>query len=157
MTLQEYIPIVEKLKIFYKQDNFIPDKATSDAWFEMLKDLEAPAVMRSVDNYIKENRFPPTVADIRKEYCKLYEAYQTLIKLTRKEYAIACSYYPSMSMELEEETFEIYKGKLKKYPQAQWEQRTRKFRSDTIKYVQECERNHKEILDFRTYLNEQTI
>ena len=157
MTLKEFIPIVEKLKMFYRQDNFIPDKRTSDSWYEMLKDLEAPATMKAVENYIKSNRFPPTVADIRSEYARMYEAYQSFIREVKKEYGIACQYYPHMDLETENETFNVFMGKLKKHPQGEWITRTKKYCTDTINYIKDCELNHREIPKYRDYINEQTI
>lgn len=156
MTKDEFKPIANKLRKIYTQDNFIADKETFDIWFEMLEDLETAGVAKAVDNYIKDNRYPPTVADIRHEYNRMYEAYQGLIKSVKTEFGLACQYYPNMDMDVEQEAFEIYLARLKKHPQGEWMPRTRKFHKDTTDFVRDCEINHKDIPPFKDYVNEQT-
>lgn len=156
MTKDEFKPIANKLRKMYTQSNFIPDKETFDIWFEMLGEYETAGVERAVTNYIKENKYPPTVADIRQEYKRMYEAYQSLIKEVKKEFGVACQFYPNMDLDTEQETFEIYLTRLKKHPQGEWITRTRKFRTDTIEFVRGCEINHKDIPKFKDYVNEQT-
>ena len=156
MTKNEWGTIVKQVRAFYPRYNFIEEKDTFDAWYEMLEDLEYAGALRAVQNYVKENQYPPTIADIRHEYNRMFEAYQGLIKSVKTEFGLACQYYPNMDMNVEQETFEIYLARLKKHPQGEWMPRTRKFHKDTTDFVRDCEINHKDIPQFKDYVNEQT-
>lgn len=70
----------DEFKVFVKCMNslfstnekpLIGDQYKFDLWFSMLKDLEYKKACDALKNYAMLNRFPPTVADIRKEAATL--------------------------------------------------------------------------------------
>lgn len=151
MTKDEFKPIAQKLRKIYTRDNFLADKETFDLWYEYLSDLETRAVDRVVDDYIKANSYPPTIADIRNEYQVLLDGYNALLKDVKNEFEIAMSYYPKP----DKTAYDLYLSKLKKNPQKEWISRTRAFKSRTIEYVSDI--NKKDYPSFKDYINEQTI
>lgn len=44
----------------------MPDKSAFQVWFALLKDLPYKAAADALQRHLQTNRFPPTVADIRK-------------------------------------------------------------------------------------------
>ena len=157
MTKTEWAEIIKKIRVLFPRSEFMDRKEVFDAWYEELSDLQFPAAMKAVQNYAKENQYPPSIADIRKEYNVMWEAYQAILKDVKQDFDLACSYYPGMDMDLQKEAFEIFRERLKKYPNGEWVHRSRKFRSNTIDFVQDCGRNHKDIPKFKDYINECVI
>lgn len=157
MTIEEFTPIVKKLRTVYTQANFIANKEAFDIWFEMLSDLQTSGVNKAVDNIIRDREYPPTIADIRHEYDRMYEAYKTLVREVKKEFGLACQYYPSVDLDTKSEAFDVFFTKLKKHPQGEWIALTKKFNNSTTSFVRDCEVNHKAIPKFKDYVNEQTI
>ena len=157
MTRNEWAEIVKKIRAMFPQSSFMNDQEVFDVWFEMLEDLEFPATMRSVENYAKENQYPPTIADIRQGYKVLWDGYKAFVNNCKDVFCLATSYYPGMNMKLENEQFEVFLGWLKKFPQKEWMAKTYKFKEKAIAYVKDCEINHKDPMDFKDYLNEQIM
>jgi hypothetical protein len=56
--------------------NFEVTQEKIDTWHKLLKDQNAAVIMRNAERYVLENKFPPTVADIRE---RLHEAYSSKI------------------------------------------------------------------------------
>lgn len=157
MVRNEWGMIVKQIRAFYPRYNFMEKQDTFEAWFEMLEDLEYAGALRAVQNYVKENQYPPTIADIRQEYNRMYEAYKTLVREVKKEFGLACQYYPSVDLDTKSEAFDVFFTKLKKHPQGEWIALTRRFNNSTTSFVRDCEVNHKAIPKFKDYVNEQTI
>lgn len=157
MTKDEFKPIVQRLRKVYPQDGFLADKEAFDIWFELLEDLETPAVKQVVDDYIKEHQYPPTIADIRQGYKILWDEYKAFIRDCKDIYCIAADYYPGMDMELKNEGFETLRQKLSAYPHREWRKRLTDWERKAVAYVRDCEINHKDVKNFKDYINEQTI
>lgn len=151
MTKDEWGTVVKKICDFYPRYNFMDKKEVFDAWYGVLKDLEFPATLKAVENYVKENQYPPTIADIRNGYQKLLDGYNALLKEVKNDFEIAMSYYPKP----DKTAYDLYLSKLKKNPQKEWISRTRAFKSTTIEYVSDI--NKKDYPSFKDYINEQTI
>ena len=153
MTKEEFKPIAQRLRKIYTRDNFLADKETFDLWFEFLEDLETRAVERVVNDYIKANPYPPTIADIRQEYQVLLDGYNALLKRVKDEFELAMSCYP----EPDATAYDLFLSKIKEHPQKEWIPRASSFKSRTIEYVRQGDINRIDFPGFKDYINEQTI
>ena len=69
MTEKEWMQLARKLKgVYQREEKFLPDVETVNAWYEFLNDLDYTGAVKAVDRYIRKEKFAPTVADIREEY-----------------------------------------------------------------------------------------
>lgn len=73
MQREEFKKLVKKLKAIYCDLRFIPDQEAFDAWFRLLEDCRYRQLEIAAENYMKENRYPPTVADLREKYREIEE------------------------------------------------------------------------------------
>lgn len=64
MTRQEFANLMAALKAAYQRDNFMNDKETVAVWYELLRDMSFAELNKSVISYIRNETFPPTVADL---------------------------------------------------------------------------------------------
>lgn len=65
MNVKEFAVISLAIKSSYPWANIMPDEASKDIWYGMLKDLDYKAVSNAVQTYIATNKQPPSIADIR--------------------------------------------------------------------------------------------
>ena len=153
MTKSEWGEIVKTICSIYPRSNFMEQKETFNAWYELLKDLETPAVRQAVINLAKEKEFPPAVSEIRREYQRMYKIHLDRLKKIRENFELAMGIYPSYNKD--DEVFEMFLGKLKKLPQKAWIPTTERFISKIYNYVKDCETNNKKMPDYKEYINEQ--
>ena len=71
MTREELRNIIYVLKSVYTQQNFIPDQAAFNVWYEMLKDLPRDVAEQAARKHILSEKFPPAIADIRREAAEI--------------------------------------------------------------------------------------
>jgi hypothetical protein len=71
MNVHEFTKIAALIRSAYPSSNIFPTKESLNTWFEMLNDLDFNICFGSVQMYIKDNEFPPSIASIRK--CCSYE------------------------------------------------------------------------------------
>lgn len=63
-------------------------------WYEYLSDMPNEIAQKAMADYVKENSYPPTIADIRKPY-KYYQEQQNTMRLEYNNiYYMAISHYP---------------------------------------------------------------
>lgn len=153
MTKEEWGKIVKKICDFYPRYDFMDKQDVFDAWYSLLEDLEYPATVRAVENYVKGHQYPPTIADIRQEYQVLLDGYNALLKDVKNEFELANSYYPKP----DDTAYDLFLEKIKKNPQREWRSRARAFKNKTDEYVRQGEINRMEFPSFRDYINEQAI
>lgn len=65
MTKQEFMKIVNLIRAYYPREEFLPSEASATAWYEALSDLNVKKTENGIKNYVKSNKWPPTIADIR--------------------------------------------------------------------------------------------
>ena len=65
MTFDEFKVLVKGMKCLYTSPNFIPDGDSMKVWYAVLGDLPYEIANICVQKYSMQNKFPPTVADIR--------------------------------------------------------------------------------------------
>lgn len=66
MTIQEFSTLAKGMKAVYADPKFIADDYAMSVWYAMLKDLTYTQVTAAVQRYMMSEKFPPTVADIRR-------------------------------------------------------------------------------------------
>lgn len=66
MTREEFARIVKGLKSVYPYETFIGNQDAFDIWYELLKDLDYPAVSVGTKKLMQTSSKVPTPADIRK-------------------------------------------------------------------------------------------
>lgn len=71
MTQNEFGVLVKGMKAVYPQDKFIPDDDAFMVWFSLLKDLPYELVNIAIQKHMMQEKFPPTIADIREKAASL--------------------------------------------------------------------------------------
>lgn len=151
MTKEEFKQIAKKLKMSYQRENFFADTETLNSWYDSLKDFGADLVTEVVDEYIKHNKFQPTIADIYAPCEELRAKYKNGL---REIYEYTKGVYPCS-----EDTKEARVTWNMIINSRTWEGRfnkARHFASHTSAYVENAERSGKinDIPTFEEYLNE---
>lgn len=95
MTKDEFRPIVKKLKIAYRRDDFFDGKDMVDLWYERLGNANPKILATAVNNYIDNNTFQPTIADIKSECRKIEEHIQSVNNELRLIYNRTVGAYPN--------------------------------------------------------------
>lgn len=67
MERDEFKILVKAMKAVYAQSAFIPDQDAFNVWYALLKDLTYEQANLAVQKYMITEKFPPTIADIRKK------------------------------------------------------------------------------------------
>lgn len=68
MTIDEFGIFADAIKTYFPKDNMLPTEKAMDLWFDMLKDLDYGFASMALKNHVATSAFPPTIADIRKQY-----------------------------------------------------------------------------------------
>lgn len=67
MNREEFKKIVSAIKSVYPKFGIV-DKEQFDFWFSMLNDIDYGHMQLTVQKYVSEEKWPPTIADLRKSY-----------------------------------------------------------------------------------------
>lgn len=68
MDKKVFLEMIRMLKSVYG-DRFFVEEKDLDAWYNLLCDLDQEDTFRdTINEWVKENKFPPTIADIRMIY-----------------------------------------------------------------------------------------
>lgn len=65
MTREEWSKLVLGIKDLYPSEKVLNTEHAITLWYGMLKDLDYMDLVKALQKYASENRFPPTVADLR--------------------------------------------------------------------------------------------
>lgn len=96
MTRDEWFEIARSLKSMYQQnDKFLPTVGIVDSWYGYLKDLNTGYVKLAVREYVKSERFPPTVGDITKRYEEIDERQKSRLRDLKEIFDFCHSCYPT--------------------------------------------------------------
>lgn len=71
MNLDEFMILVKALKAVYTDLKFLPDKDAVKVWYSLLKDLPYRTLSLAAQKYMQTEKFPPTIADLRKKAAEL--------------------------------------------------------------------------------------
>ena len=102
-----------RLETNYGAERFKITKEMFEIWYELLSDFVEEGVKASVNDYIRENEYPPTVASIIKIYKE-----KERIREENKKYVLGKYKYVSgwFDEEPNEETYLVFRGYLYKFP-----------------------------------------
>lgn len=70
MIKTQFKEIVVLLRNTYRQQKFMTESSEWDAWYECLNDLQFEWLKPAAIQWIQENKFPPTIAELRDLYHK---------------------------------------------------------------------------------------
>lgn len=59
------------LSTAYPRDNFVPNEPAFNLWYSALHDFDYVTLKKAAQSYIMLNKFPPTIADIRRIACDM--------------------------------------------------------------------------------------
>ena len=104
MTIEEFGILADEIKTFFPKDNILPTKEAMKLWYECLKDLDGRKARQALRNYVKNNNFSPTVADIRNECGKVIDKEAKTKAELRRLYDMTISYYPCANREKDVES-----------------------------------------------------
>lgn len=142
MTKDEFRPIIKKLKIAYRRENFFNDEDMIDLWYERLGDLKTAFLAEAVNNYIDANAYQPTIADIRAEYQKIEDHIRIINRELRTIYDRTVGTYPNSldNKETQAAWWELIKG----YPLEERIAAAEEVERMTIDYIREVERSDRQ-------------
>lgn len=102
-----------RLEANYGKDRFKITQYTFNLWMEMFSNCVEEGIKASVDDYIRENEYPPTVASIMNIYKE-----KERIREENKKYVLGKYKYVSgwFDEEPNEETYLVFRGYLYKFP-----------------------------------------
>ena len=153
MTKDEFKPLVYKMKTAFVRDGFFEDIGQIDLWYEMLSDLKPKYAAQAVDNYIKKNRYQPTIADIRQEYATIVDDIKARTKHIREILDLQISYWPDVDKG--RETWSLLAELLNKHG-GDWSEKTnyaRTIADQIFNHVRHCEETGEQLeSDIKDYL-----
>lgn len=65
MTIEEFTKVAAVIRSAYPKDNILTTKEAVDVWYMLLDDLSYDAAQAAVVKHISNNRFAPSIAEIR--------------------------------------------------------------------------------------------
>ncbi|OHR73978.1 hypothetical protein HMPREF3291_05175 [Bacillus sp. HMSC76G11] len=74
MNKEQVFEVLSLISAAYPKFDF--DQNKLNTWHRLLKDQNPEVIIRNTERYVLENRFPPSIADLRE---KKHEAYSTNI------------------------------------------------------------------------------
>lgn len=138
MTLKETARICATIRnatFAWRNQNEAEFTETIKVWYECLKDEPFDMGMSAVIEYIRQNSYPPTVADVYKPYKEYKENQKALRSEYNDIYYSAISHYPCYQDTQEERTeFDRITGKSVS--------NARKLARQIEEYVRDKEMNH---------------
>ena len=153
MTKDEFKPLIVKLKTAFIRDKFFEDTGQIDLWYEMLQDLNPKYAEQAVTNYIKKNRYQPTIADIRQEYTTIVDDIKARTKHIREILDLQISYWPNADKG--RETWNLLAELLNKHG-GDWSEKTnyaRTIADQIFNHVRHCEETGEKLeTDIKDYL-----
>lgn len=131
MTYDEWFSIAKMVKrIYQREEKFMPDEETVKLMYSMVSDLDYEKAKAAVVTYIKNNKYSPTIADIREEYEKIAaEERKTKAEINRY-YEQSRSYYPGSG--------EMGYGKKEFFERARTPEQAQRLYNAIVRYVNSC-------------------
>ena len=111
-----------------------------DVWTRSLEDLEYEKAEKATYNCLKENEFPPSIAEIRKSYDVIAAAEKHELGEIRRFYEQARSFYPGCG--------EVGYGWKEFSARAKTKEDAEKLQNLIISYVQRIDKTGGDVIDF---------
>lgn len=71
ISLDDFRTVIRGLSAAYTSNDFIPNEYTFNLWYKALHDIDYVTLNKAAQAYMMTNKFPPTIADIRRIACDL--------------------------------------------------------------------------------------
>ncbi len=142
MTIDEFKPIIKTLRIAYRRDGFLSDNDQIDLWYIRFKETKQHVLVNAVNNYIDNNTFQPTIADIKSECRKIEEHIQSIHNELRLIYNRTVGIYPNSLDDAETKT--AWMDIIKAVPFDERIAKAEEVESVTIRYVRFIENSGRE-------------
>ena len=143
MTKEEFATIVIKINQAYKDKEPVTEEGF-EVWYELLSDLETRTLNEAAKNYIKENRYPPTIADLRTEYAKIKNRVNDINRQLRQIYDRTVGIYPNSTDD--DETKKVWMNIIRCKPLEERIEYAEKLERFTSRYVRSVEDGNTEIV-----------
>jgi len=148
MTLKEVAQIcatIRKTTFAWRNESEQDFMETIKVWYECLKDEPFDMAMKAAIDYVRENNYPPTIADIYRPYKESLDDKKEKNKQLRKLYYDTISYYPCYfdTPEMQNEWMRICQNDIRK---------AERFERMLIEYVKSCEMNGIDPKPFEEYM-----
>lgn len=65
MSKKEFLEIVSLFRGAYSRIDLLKEVVEAEVWFECLHDLKFEWLKKAVIQWVQENKFPPSIAEIR--------------------------------------------------------------------------------------------
>lgn len=65
MTQKEFAQFAMAMRTYYPKEKLLPNTEAMELWYEMLKDIPYDVAKATLNKWITENKWSPTIADIR--------------------------------------------------------------------------------------------
>ena len=66
ISLDDFRTVIRGLSAAYTSNDFIPNEYTFNLWYKALHDIDYVTLNKAAQAYMMTNKFPPTIADIRR-------------------------------------------------------------------------------------------
>lgn len=138
----------------YKGANdFLNSQESFDLWYELLADLRFDVMKCAADVYMQKEKYPPTVADIRREYDTLWDEHLAIVRHIKESYESAAGIYPGIDSQQKMAGKEIFTEIVNRYPKEEKERIAGCAAERICQYVREWEAGtEKTILPLDEYM-----
>lgn len=75
MTKEEFARLSAGIKGFYPSFQIMPTEESMELWYQQLKDLDYKTASIAISKHVCTNKYPPSVAEIRKGYMDITNGY----------------------------------------------------------------------------------
>ena len=150
MTLKEVAQIcatIRKATFAWRNESEKDFAETINVWFECLKDEPFDMAMKAATEYIRENNYPPTVADVYRPY----KEYKDQLKADKRE-AINIYYRAIANYPCYEDTPEIQSEYMRIIGKTPDPDKARRFETRLIAFVRKHEESKEPIPPLIKYL-----
>lgn len=65
MSREEFAVFAAALQTYYPRANILPNKQALELWYRQLQDIDYRDAEKTLNKWVSEERFPPSIADIR--------------------------------------------------------------------------------------------
>lgn len=131
--------LITQITHFYGKDRFEIDQAKFDVWCECLADLRYDVAEKAFKEYVKDNKFPPTIADLREKYSQLWEEYTAMIRHIGESFELASGCYPDITAEQRVVGKKTFIEIVNRYPRESKEKAANEISQRILRYVRKIE------------------
>ena len=139
MNRDEAKNLILQITRFYGKERFEMDKPKYEVWCECLADLRADVAEKAFKEYVKDNKFPPTIADLREKYSQLWNEYTSMIRHISESFELASGCYPDVTDEQRAVGKKTFIEIVNRYPRERKEKVANSLSQKIIGYVREIE------------------